>query len=169
MSLVELLRSDQLYWGLSVVVRIYWNVRFLRILSGESFFYRMIRGRSLWLERFCFEVLVKVFPYFFIKRIYFPQEQHHFSIELSDSFLKRPDLLLKQLHSIIDLLDPFPTNILYRLTLLLTEWLQLPYYFISELSVFMMLLQIVVLQKDLLADFDQLLLHEKFLSLDQFI
>lgn len=123
---------------------------FLRILSGEAFFDRVVRGWGLRLVRLSFEVLIKLVFYFLIKLINLPQKHDHLHIKPPHPFLKHLNLLLHHLHPIINLLNPFPPNIPHSLPLLLPHQLQLPNNLHCKLTILMMLLQIILSQKHLL-------------------
>lgn len=142
-------------------------MRFLGLLSSESFLLLLTGRRCLLPQRFCFELLVKVIPDFIIKSVNFPQKYHHLSIKLHNPPIKRLHLLFNQINTKVDLLDLFP--ICYFASFFRIERIQLPYNFLCKLIVFMMLLQIIIFKKCLLTNLNQLFLHKELFSLDEFI
>lgn len=145
------------------------NVGLLGLLSGQAVFDRVTWGWRLWLESFSFKVLIKVVSDFLIKGVNFSEKEHHLSVKVRYSFLKGFYLLFHELHSIIYFLDLFPINIFDGLPFLLTNRIHLSDDLIGKLGIFMMLLQIIMLKKDVFADLNKLFLDKKFLSFDEFI
>ncbi len=137
LALVKLMRSNKLYCWLPIVW-VYWNMRFLGLLSSENFLLLLTGRRCLLSRRLCFELLVKFIPDFLIKSVNFPQKNHHLSIKLHDSAIKRLHLLFHQINTKVYFLNVFP--ICCFASFFMVKRIQLPYNFLCKLIIFMVLL-----------------------------